>query len=481
MEHKRLLSVCIVIVLLFPGIFLLPADGICQAGEQQTPYESEITEEPFERTAGDETGEKPAERTAGDETAQEATERTAGDETEEEAEPLPTRYDCREEGKKPVIKSQGETGTCWALSATSALEAALLPGTEMVFSADHMSLNNGFAITQEEGGDYRMIMAYLSGWYGPVLEEEDPYGDGKSAEDLSAAVHVQQMRILQGEDPKVFKKLLLAGAPVQSSLYMDRKTTGQSLSYYNEETCSYYYPEKEKPTHDVLILGWDDCWPREAFKTEPKRDGAWICQNTWGEDFADAGIFYVSYEDANFVKSGIAYLQVDDSRRYDRIYQTDVCGWQGRQGYDLPDCSFANVYTAQEDETLEAVGFYSTGAHSDYQVYLVHSFERTDSFGNALLLAEGSLEGIGFFTVEAREAQELEAGERFAVMVRLRTDGSKKPVAVELKKDAYTRNVTTEGKEGYLSLNGEVWESAEEKYGTNICLKAYTRTAAGQK
>ena len=80
-----------------------------------------------------------------------------------------------------------------------------------------------------------------------------------------------------------------------------------------------------------------------------------------------------------------------------------------------------------------------------------------------------------------REAQELEAGERFAVMVRLRTDGSKKPVAVELKKDAYTRNVTTEGKEGYLSLNGEVWESAEEKYGTNICLKAYTRTAAGQK
>ena len=46
--------------------------------------------------------------------------------------------------------------------------------------------------------------------------------------------------MLQGEDPEVFKKLLLAGAPVQSSLYMDRKTTGQSLSYYNEETCSYY-------------------------------------------------------------------------------------------------------------------------------------------------------------------------------------------------------------------------------------------------
>ena len=67
-------------------------------------------------------------------------------------------------------------------------------------------------------------------------------------------------------------------------------------------------PEKKKNTHDILILGWDDDFPAGSFASDPGRDGAWICQNTWGEDFADAGIFYVSYEDANFVKSGFFSL-----------------------------------------------------------------------------------------------------------------------------------------------------------------------------
>jgi len=66
-------------------------------------------------------------------------------------------------------------------------------------------------------------------------------------------------------------------------------------------------------------------------------------------------------------------------------------------------------------------------------------------------------------------------------MVELHTDGSKKPVAVELKKDAFTQEVTLEGKEGYVSLYGEGWESAEEKHRANICLKAYTRTAEGRE
>lgn len=76
-----------------------------------------------------------------------------------------------------MVKSQGTLGTCWALTATSALEAALMPEEHLVFSADHLSMKNGFYITQNEGGDYQMAMAYLSGWYGPVLESEDPYGD----------------------------------------------------------------------------------------------------------------------------------------------------------------------------------------------------------------------------------------------------------------------------------------------------------------
>lgn len=389
-------------------------------------------------------------------------------------EALPSRYDAREKGKEPVIKSQGSLGTCWALVVTSALEAALMPQEHLVFSADHMSLNNGFFITQNDGGDYMMAMAYLSGWYGPVLEEEDPYGDGASPQGLTARVHVQEMQLLEGLGRDEIKEMILRYGPVQTSLYLDRKTTSAALDYYNREHAAYYYPQEETAIHDVLILGWDDDYPRENFQIQPEDDGAYICQNSWGEDFGEDGIFYVSYEDPNIARGGVAYTRVEAADNYDTVYQTDVCGWQGQQGYETESCYFANVYTANGAENLEAVGFYATDRNTSYQVYLVEDFEDTDSFEQMRWVKSGWQKNSGYYTVELDEPVELEAGERFAVVVKISTPGATKPVAVELYKDEYTQTVTLEGKEGYLSLYGEAWEFTEEKFGTNVCLKAYT-------
>ena len=38
-----------------------------------------------------------------------------------------------------------------------------------------------------------------------------------------------------------------------------------------------------------------------------------------------------------------------------------------------------------------------------------------------------------------------------------------------------TETVNLADGEGYISLDGEEWESAEEQYECNLCLKAYTR------
>lgn len=391
---------------------------------------------------------------------------------------LPERYDAREIGKNPVVKSQGRLGTCWALTVTSALEAAGLPEERLIFSADHLSLNNGFQITQNEGGDYMMAMAYLSGWYGPVLESEDAYGDGYSPEGLSARVHVQEMQLLEGLDLTEFKQTIYNYGPIQTSLYMDRAATAPTKDYYNEAQSAYYYPEKASRNHDILILGWDDRFSKENFKITPQEDGAFICQNTWGEKFGDGGIFYVSYEDANIAGGGVAYTKVERADNFDHIYQTDTCGWQGRQGYEQESCYFANIYTAQGKEMLRAVGFYTTGSGSSYEVYIVHRFSDATSFSDRNLLKTGYIAGAGYYTVRLGQAVDLEKGERFAVVVKITTPGAKKPVAVELRKDVYSQGVTLEGKEGYLSLTGEAWEETEEKFGTNVCLKAYTSDGA---
>lgn len=387
---------------------------------------------------------------------------------------LPEYWYSGDEGRKPEVRSQGKYGTCWALTAASAMETALLPQERTVFSAEHMALQNAFSVPLEDGGDYLMLMAYLSGWQGPVTEAEDPYGDGYSPDGLAPAVHVQEMQILEGESVESIKQAVYEFGSVQTSLYMSRGTTAPERLYYNEETDAYYYPEEKQQNHDILILGWDDSFSRFRFRQAPDCDGAFICQNTWGSDFGEDGIFYVSYADANIGVSGIVYSKVESADNYDHIYQTDDCGWQGRQGYETDTCWFANVYTARRAEELKAAGFYATGQNASWEIYLVHDFEDAGSFERMEFLRSGSAQRTGYYTEELSEPVRLAAGERFAVIVKMTTPEEKNPVAVEYRANDYTQNVVTEGKEGYISQYGKLWQNTEESFGTNVCLKAYT-------
>ena len=106
---------------------------------------------------------------------------------------------------------------------------------------------------------------------------------------------------------------------------------------------------------------------------------------------------------------------------------------------------------------------------------MVHDFEDESSFIHRKLLAKGEIEGAGYFTIDfSYRAERLEKEERFAVIVNIHTDGENKPVAMELMKDKYTRAVTLEGKESYISLYGGTWEKTQDSCQANVCLKAYT-------
>ena len=387
---------------------------------------------------------------------------------------LPLQYCSAEDGQKPEVKNQGDYGTCWALASTSAMEASLLPEEHLVFSADHMALNNAFAVDLNDGGDYRMAMAYLAGWQGPVLEEEDPYGDAYSPEGLLPAVHVQEMRLYEGASREELKKAIRTYGAVQTSLYMSRATTAENQPYYNAFLSAYEYPTDRDPSHDVILVGWDDTISRFLFRDVPDEDGAWVCQNSWGSSFGEDGLFYVSYADATITGQAIAYTRIEPTDNYDRIYQTDPCGWQGSLGYGKEECWFANRYEAEEAETLAAVGFYATGKNTSYEVY----FQPDGPNGRAerMLLQSGTFTDAGYYTVQLDAQKPLEKGEAFYVIVKIHTPGSRFPVAAEYHSDAHTATVTTDGKYGYLSSDGESWIHTEETFGANICLKAYTRT-----
>lgn len=394
--------------------------------------------------------------------------------TSDSATTIPTRYDLREKNRVAQVRDQGSYGTCWAFAALGALESSLLPEEDVQYSADHMTLNNGFNLTQHDGGEYTMGMAYLAAWKGPVYEKDDPYGDNETNESLTAVKHVQEMQVIDGKDYEKIKEAVFQYGGVQTSIYNALRSSQSRSPYYNRETNAYCYIGTEKPNHDVVIIGWDDSYPKENFSVDLEGDGAFICQNSWGDEFGEDGVFYISYYDTNIGTHNVVYTQVEEVDNYDNIYQSDLCGWIGQLGYNKDSIYGANVYTAANAEELVAAGFYATGKDSQYELYVVRNFEGTESLAERIPVASGKLSNAGYYTIEFNEGILLEPGERYAVVLHIITPGSVHPMAIEYVADEATKNVILDDGESYISSNGNNWASADSVEECNLCIKAFS-------
>lgn len=388
---------------------------------------------------------------------------------------LPYAYDYRETGRAPRVKNQGTLGTCWAFASLMAMESRLLPEEALDFSEDHMSRRNSFHMDQNDGGEYTMSMAYLLAWQGPVFEADDVYGDNYSPAGLKPVKHVQGIQILPEKDYEAIKRAVYYYGGVQSSLYTSMVTGQRHSKYYNKEDGAYYYIGTARPNHDVVIIGWDDTYSKDNFNLKPEGDGAFICANSWGGEFGDEGYFYVSYFDTNIGIHNILYTRVDDTDNYDSIYQSDLSGWVGQLGYGKDNAYFANVYTAKEDEELMAAGFYATGRDTSYEIYCAADTEGGPDLSNRVLMAEGTLEDAGYYTIDFEKPLAIIKGQRFAVIVYITTPGSVHPVAIEYNAPDKRSKVDLSDGEGYISFKGSSWERVEEEQNCNVCLKAYTR------
>ncbi len=388
---------------------------------------------------------------------------------------LPSYYNCYENGRIPPAKNQGLSGACWAFAALNALESTLLPEEAYDFSEDHMIANNSFSSGVDDGGDYLMSLAYLAAWQGPVLDEDDPFGDGVSDDTLTPVKHVQEAQFIQSKDFNTIKKMVYKYGAVQSSLYTSMNVTAGYSTYYNPIQQAYCYVGLAKPNHDIVIIGWDDEYPKENFTMDIEGDGAFICMNSWGKSFGNDGVFYVSYYDSNIGVHNIVYTDVENTDNFDNIYQNDYCGWIGQLGYGEESAYFATVYEAQDNESLEAVSFYATGTDTSYSVYVCSNYESISSLNIYVTPnAEGSFKNAGYYTVDLKTPVSLNAGEKYAVIVKIETPGATRPIAVEFYNDFKTESVSLEGKESYISLRGFEWENTQERHECTVCLKAFT-------
>ena len=390
---------------------------------------------------------------------------------------LPRQFDLREAGRVSEIRDQGLDASCWACASLEALESSLLPYNPHTFSVDSMIKDNSFNRAEEDGGEYTMALAYLLSWQGPQEQSDNSLLQTLGTADTTTKpVHLQGAQFYDSEDLDKIKWAVYRYGGVSTSIYANVGIANLSASLnYNQQTNSYAYVGDNKPNHDVVIIGWDDNYAAANFRESVPGNGAFICQNSWGSDFGDQGVFYISYYDTNIGNQSVSYTSVDTLGRYDNIYQSDLCGWVGNIGYNKEWAYGANVFTATGSQTVTAAGFYALDVDTTYQLYFVSDYQNTGSLANRVLVAEGYLEEAGYYTISFNKAMEVAPEETFAIVLCINTPDMKQPLAVEYADEDMGSVVDLEDGQGFISNNGLDWENVLDVAQANLCIKAYSK------
>lgn len=303
---------------------------------------------------------------------------------------LPASHDPRPTGLLSAAKDQ-PYDNCWSYSAIGAMETAhrKRTGAQVDLSEMHLTWyayksSPGFTDEdddpREAGGVDSIAVATLARWIGAVSETSLPEtAQPQGTYDAYPNELLLEDAFLLGAgdklDPKhpsdALKDLVYTYGAASVGIHVDDR---DQEKYYNEETYAYYYDGTGggNANHAVLLVGWDDNYPRENFLefARPSRNGAWLIRNSWGTNWGDDGYFWLSYEDAGF-SDGTVYLP-GDSLKYDGLYEYDELGWctSGNPG-EGDTAWFANVFRATNaTQMLEAVSFYTTSNNAAYEVFV---------------------------------------------------------------------------------------------------------------
>lgn len=409
---------------------------------------------------------------------------------------LPSRYDLRDYGRISSIKNQGVPGPCWAFAALGAMESNYLtqklntdgkipdlsemqvafytykdPDSKRNFTPLH---NSG--TLRLEGSAFRAaaLMMRLSG---PTDEKSLRYNTNmndserkslakKTPESFKRVMRLRDVYFLgsnQTLNDSTKKELIMKHGAIYVSMYSDPIKYHARNKHY-----TYYNPSHGKETdHDVLIIGWDDNFPKSNFKPEPSRNGAWLVKNSWGtlrgnED----GYFWMSYDQHTW--GGAAFI-VEKANSRMRCYCHDDLGFCKNVNYSWG----ANIFrTKSSKETLKEISFYAPSSNLNYEIYIYdlgYKIPASPVGGKLVSSKKGSVALAGYYTINLPESVSLNESQYFSVIVKF--SGGYMPV--ETKVAGYSENAEVNERESYFSRDGKKWTDGFTLK-SNACIKAYT-------
>lgn len=224
---------------------------------------------------------------------------------------LPAEYDLRDYGRVTPVINQGTLNLCWAVAASDATAGTLLEQfPQMAFSATHTAWFSKLGAEEYEyfqqdspydyGGTDGTVVGSWAAWKGPVATDLAPnevLSDDPEVYEESdrwqADYHLQDAyylpfgltysNVLQIPQ-ELTKQLLMEEGPLTISYY-----TGD-MNAYRADTYAWYNDEYHYADHTVVLVGWDDDYPKENFAEGKQPEPGWY--KTAGEPVGETtGIF----------------------------------------------------------------------------------------------------------------------------------------------------------------------------------------------
>ena len=423
---------------------------------------------------------------------------------------IPSKYDLRDYNYVTSVKNQNPYGTCWAFAAIGAMESNYLMqgGEELDLSEMHLAwyryknsdkskafknlASQTDIATIVDGGNSFYPAALYTRLDGPVLETSVPYGKAPSAANPEAYERVLRLRDVyylsftatnnvnsSATNRQIIKQRIMENGAVVAN-YDDNQNEYKQVAT-NEIS---YYTKGKDLSHAVLIIGWDDNYSKDKFKTKPSSNGAWLIKSSWGDinpathyhESNYDGCFWMSYE--QYLTDGSAFVveKADDEGDL-KAYYYDALGWCGGYiTYPGSTAYAANVFQSERSgEMLNEVAFFTADNNVNYEISIYTGMNSMPSSsplnGTAVFTQTGAEPYAGYHTVTLEEPVKLTKGEYFSVVIKF-TGTNKIPYESVITN--YSNNATIEPG-SFVSSNGTSWQAGSD---FNTCVRAFTVTAS---
>ncbi len=428
---------------------------------------------------------------------------------------IPRKYDSRTDRNdhKNVIssvKDQSSTGLCWSFASTEAVQASYLSKNDAdsidlsewktgyfmyhqtvdplgITASDKVGINSslgsydyyqnggnpwlsmfgfskGIGFVNEDKADFRKLIPKVRKYENACMNDNMCYQNDYVLKDtyLFEAGDESQRKSI-----KKYIMELGAGTIMYSS-----------GNWYDYDNYAYYNPYYKSwfSGHVVAIVGWDDDYPKENFVIPPEHDGAWLIKNSWGTTWGNDGYFWMSYDEESSYQNPVCFFEVEASGNYDNIYQHD--GTLSDAALDDNHLYEANVFTAEYDETLEEVSFWTLEDNVDYEVSVYVNPDTNDMMAGSNLAGDtsGVVAGSGYHKISLANTVSLHKGDRFAVVIKHSHSGEPTYSLIDsdINYDWLTCDSKASAGQSFISDDANNWTDISVDGETNLRIKAFT-------